>query len=228
LAALALAVIVPDAARAQATEQFYRVANTRPPDAYVSLRSQPSSSAGQRLDSLSNGTLLRVLEKRPNGWWRLQVVSNGKQGWALSGQRGRSWIVCCTSAVSLPKVETSVALSPAALKKLVDSGEYIHFAVEIFGNTGKRDPEEMPGDITLASQEFDIAPGQKTAIGGTLASQQDLAAVRPMIWMNVYSSRRVFSDNLLNCDLVQQAWSDLVAAGDLTIKCSLIGEPNAP
>jgi len=77
---------------------FYFVANTAPPDDFLSLRTLPSSVAGQRIATLPNGTLLQVLQRQSDGWWYVRVVSTGQQGWALSGQGNKTWIDCCRTA----------------------------------------------------------------------------------------------------------------------------------
>lgn len=77
--------------------ETYLVANTRPPDAYLALRSEPSSSLGQRLEKMPNGTPLQVLQRRTNGWWRVRLISSGVEGWALSRAGTREFIVCCAA-----------------------------------------------------------------------------------------------------------------------------------
>ena len=77
-------------------DAYYYVANTRPPDAFLALRTQPSASSGQRIMAMTNGTLLQVLQRRENGWWYVRVKATGDEGWALSGQGAQAWIVCCT------------------------------------------------------------------------------------------------------------------------------------
>jgi hypothetical protein len=74
------------------------VANTEPPDAYLALRTDPASSRGQRVMAMPNGTLLEVIERQPDGWWYVRVIPTGQMGWALSSDRGKQWIVCCTIA----------------------------------------------------------------------------------------------------------------------------------
>jgi len=76
----------------QGTQYDHAVVNTAPPDAYLSLRSEPSSKSGERLMAMPNGTRLNVLTKRPDGWWLVQVSPTGVQGWALSGAEGKAWI----------------------------------------------------------------------------------------------------------------------------------------
>lgn len=68
------------------------VANTTPPDAFVALRTLPSSRTGERITTMPNGTALQVLQRRPDGWWHVQIVETGQKGWALSGQSGKVWI----------------------------------------------------------------------------------------------------------------------------------------
>jgi hypothetical protein len=74
---------------------YHYVANTLPPDAFLSLRSEPTTRAGHRIMAMSNGTLLQVILQRDDGWWLVRVVQSGKEGWALSGQSDRRWIECC-------------------------------------------------------------------------------------------------------------------------------------
>jgi tetratricopeptide (TPR) repeat protein len=71
---------------------LYLVANTTPPDAFVALRTLPSSRSGERIATMPNGTALQVLQRRSDGWWYVQVVETGQKGWALSGQSGKVWI----------------------------------------------------------------------------------------------------------------------------------------
>jgi hypothetical protein len=51
---------------------YYFVANTRPPDAFLVLRTHPSWQAGLRIMTMPNGTLLEVLERREDGWWYVE------------------------------------------------------------------------------------------------------------------------------------------------------------
>lgn len=71
----------------------YIVANTRPPDAYLALRSHASSQVGRRMMRMPNGTHLQVLQQKPDGWWYVRVLSNGQEGWALSSDGKSQWIV---------------------------------------------------------------------------------------------------------------------------------------
>jgi uncharacterized protein DUF6636/SH3 domain-containing protein len=110
-----LAIIIPAAAAAQqqraADTALHYVANTRPPDAFLALRSQPTSASGVRLAAMPNGTALRVLERRGDGWWRVRIETSGQEGWALAAQGSRTWIECCMTA--------TVTSPPAADPELI-------------------------------------------------------------------------------------------------------------
>jgi hypothetical protein len=108
-------VQIDDTAVAQSARRldgsYHYVANTRPPDAFLALRTHPSSRLGSRIMAMRNGTLLQVLDRRPDGWWQVRVVPSGEEGWALSGQGNRQWIECCAAA--------SGSRSTDALKKKI-------------------------------------------------------------------------------------------------------------
>jgi hypothetical protein len=87
-------ILVTEAVAQSVDENFF-VANTTPPDAYLALRTHPSSSIGQRIATMPNGTLLKVLQRRADGWWHVRILTTGQEGWALSGRSGKTWIECC-------------------------------------------------------------------------------------------------------------------------------------
>ena len=59
---------------------FYYVANTRPPDAYLSLRTEPTTSRGMNIMTMPNGTLLELIERRLDGWWHVRSFSDWPGG----------------------------------------------------------------------------------------------------------------------------------------------------
>ena len=77
--------------------QYSYVWDTRPPDAWLALRTLPSSSAGNQIVTMPNGTLIDVLDRRADNWWYVRIVQTGQVGWALSRQGNRVWIYCCRS-----------------------------------------------------------------------------------------------------------------------------------
>lgn len=67
------------------------VNDVRPPDAYLALRSQPSSRSGSRLRLLYKGESFSMVGPR-QGDWHLVSTPDGLQGW-VSWARSR-WITC--------------------------------------------------------------------------------------------------------------------------------------
>jgi uncharacterized protein YraI len=75
------------------THSFYYVADALPPDAFLALRTEPSGGHGQRIMAMPNGTVLEVIEKRPDNWWFVKVVDTDQKGWALRDYREfRVWL----------------------------------------------------------------------------------------------------------------------------------------
>jgi|SRR6516164_9581068 hypothetical protein len=89
---LATAALLATIGTAFAGVADYRVDNTRPPDAFLALRTHPSSVTGRRIMAMPNGTPLNVLQRNSNGWWYVRVLG-GPEGWALSRQGNKTWIV---------------------------------------------------------------------------------------------------------------------------------------
>jgi Bacterial SH3 domain/Peptidase family M48 len=75
--------------------RFFYVWDTRPPDDWLALRSQPSAQSGRQITRMKNGTLIDVLERRQDNWWRVRMVGTEEEGWVLSRQGDRVWIYCC-------------------------------------------------------------------------------------------------------------------------------------
>ena len=101
------------------THSFYYVADTLPPDAFLALRTEPSGGHGQRIMAMPNGTLLEVIEKRPDNWWFVKVLDTDQKGWALSQQGNRRWIHCCTQA-NRQSSSDSVDAKAATQKPLIE------------------------------------------------------------------------------------------------------------
>ena len=78
-------------------QPFYYVANTRPPDAYLSLRTEPTTGRGMNIMTMPNGTLVELIERRSDRWWHVRVFPTGQEGLALSGEGNRVWIECCVT-----------------------------------------------------------------------------------------------------------------------------------
>jgi hypothetical protein len=79
-------------------QQAFCVENTRPPDAFLSLRTHPTAVGGSQIEEMPNGTPLEILQRRPDGWWQVRNVRSGRLGWALSRYGNRIWIDSCRLA----------------------------------------------------------------------------------------------------------------------------------
>lgn len=99
---------------------IYFVANTQPPDAYLSLRTHPSASVGRRITTMPNGTALQVLEKRNDSWWHVRIVESGQQGWAFSGSPNKPLIECCMSPSSAQQTSSYGGTSGAKISPNFD------------------------------------------------------------------------------------------------------------
>ena len=73
---------------------LHYVDGTSPPDAWLALRTEPGG-LGNQVARLANGTLLEVLSRRPDGWWRVRAVEFGLEGWILNRDGKRTWVFCC-------------------------------------------------------------------------------------------------------------------------------------
>lgn len=92
---------------------IYYVDNTRPPDAFLALRTQPSTRTGAQIMQMPNGTPLQILQRRPDRWWYVRVVSSGQTGWAKSRAGKNVWIYCCISQPTDAKVASPTSPRPS-------------------------------------------------------------------------------------------------------------------
>ena len=139
---------------------FY-VANTMPPDAFLALRNFPSGY-GPRIMALGNGTRLDVLLRRTDGWWFVKVYPTGEEGWALSGTRGKAYILCCTEGRSAQPVQESADASIASFdcqqlwfsrNSIFKEAGYCFKtprAISVFGNAGCK--YDSIDDVPLESE----------------------------------------------------------------------------
>lgn len=83
--------VAPRETTRQPAQRACYVNDVRPPDAYLALRSQPSSRTGSRLLLLYKGDRFSMVGPR-QGDWHLVSTPNGLQGW-VSWAKSR-WITC--------------------------------------------------------------------------------------------------------------------------------------
>jgi len=71
--------------------QYCYVDDVRPPDAWLALRTEPSSRRGSRLARLPAGTRLQMLGPQSGDWFEVRT-DNGAVGWVSWATR--RWISC--------------------------------------------------------------------------------------------------------------------------------------
>ncbi len=125
----------------------------------------------------------------------------------------------------VPKYLVQLTLSPAASAKLGASGETVRISASYYGTAAPGVAAGGDGEIGLANEVVDLPAGTNTAnLGGFSITESDIRKTtegRPMLLINVYTSRQVFADNLLDCGIYQ---GDAATAGQVSISCKLIGE----
>ncbi|SDO45277.1 YARHG domain-containing protein [Filomicrobium insigne] len=125
---------------------------------------------------------------------------------------------------ALPKYTVEITLSPKADERLRTSGETIRVWALYYGEAAAGVKGDEMGEVQLTSETVDIKPGEAAHLGGMRVANEDLKKIvgqRPMLLINVYTSRKVFSDNILDCGIYQD---EAAKAGNVALSCKLIGE----
>lgn len=125
----------------------------------------------------------------------------------------------------VPKYVVQLALSRAAANKLTQSGETVRIAAFYYGSAVGQTAETESGEIALANEAIDLPSGTTAAnLGGISIPEAEIGKTsegQPMLLINVYTSRKVFQDNLFDCGIYQ---GPAAQAGQVSINCKLIGE----
>ena len=142
-------------------------------------------------------------------------------------------IVCCSATLCLaaeelilPPYEVAVSLSDKAKEKLTSSKEMVHVSAMYYGEAETGFTGDEMGEIQLGVEEADIPGEGSVKFGQVKMSKDDVAQVvgqKPSVLINVYTSRKVFEDNLLDCGIFQD-FVEAAAQKPVVITCKLIGE----
>ena len=128
--------------------------------------------------------------------------------------------------VALPPYEVVIGLSEQAKSKLATSKEMVHVSAMYYGEAEEGFTGDEMDEIQLGTEEADI-PGEGSVKFGQLKMAKDeIAQVvghKPSVLINVYTSRKVFEDNLLDCGIFQDL-VEVAAQKPIAIACKLIGE----
>lgn len=124
--------------------------------------------------------------------------------------------------------DVDVVLSDAAGKRLKESEESVIVAAMYYAD-GKEDvPPDLLNEIgvvDIGRAQIELAAAGRAAFDGSAVLRERLGFVEgdPQVNVNVYSGRRASPDNLLDCDLFQDAVR-VAAANPVRIACRLIEE----
>lgn len=134
-----------DAPSSIAQEATYYVANTRPPDAFLALRTAPSAATGTRIGVLPNGTQLKVLDRRNDGWWLVRVTPSGEEGWVLSARGERTWVVCCADQSPATSIQSGLVAQQQASQQTTQAPEPQTSARDHASSASSPSPAEPTG-----------------------------------------------------------------------------------
>ncbi|HLR77453.1 MAG TPA: hypothetical protein VK062_00230, partial [Burkholderiaceae bacterium] len=84
------------------------------------------------------------------------------------------------------------------------------------------------GALDLGRKEKELASSGEVTFDGSDFKRDRLPYVEglPQVNINVWSGRKSSPDNLLNCDIFQDAIAVAVKQQPITLHCRLIGEPD--
>jgi hypothetical protein len=128
--------------------------------------------------------------------------------------------------ITLAPYEVAVSLSVKAKDKLATSKEMVHVSAMYYGEAEEGFTGDEMGEIQLGVEDADIPGEGSVKLGQLKMSKDDLAQVvghKPSVLINVYTSRKVFEDNLLDCGIFQDL-VEVAAQKPIAIACKLIGE----
>ena len=134
--------------------------------------------------------------------------------------------------VAVPEFAIAVKLSPLADKRL----RALHESIKVLAMF---DGDPLPGqghfnapmrDVYLGSDEILVDSNDIAKFSSTKISERhwnQLADKDYYVTINVFSARKAYKNNLLDCDLLDKHISTF-AAKTIEIPCWLIEEPDAP
>ena len=125
-----------------------------------------------------------------------------------------------------PPFSVTVTLSQKAAMKLQGSGETITIAAYYFGDPIKAKDQNGSGDYSLGNEKVNLLGAGTAKLGNVSMGIKDLAKIKghnASVNINIYSSRKVFADNLLQCEIFEDTVT-VAAQKPITLPCKLIGE----
>ena len=122
------------------------------------------------------------------------------------------------------KISINISFDEPTIARLTSLGEWVTVSAYYFGDPAREDaPTDEMGMVYLGHEEATIFPAnQRVELGGYLAGAPLDWVVAPLVNVNVYSSRFVDENNILDCGLVEGSVADLALA-EQSISCTLLG-----
>lgn len=135
--------------------------------------------------------------------------------------------------VDVPGFTIKVILSPAAQAKLQGSGERISAFAMFDGDAlpGQRNCGAPDRDVCLASSEKLVDATNVVRFDDISIPKRDydrLSDKNFYVTINLVTARKVFKDNLLDCDEPIDVRIDALKDKTTEARCRLIGEPDSP
>ena len=135
-------------------------------------------------------------------------------------------------AVAVPEFAIAIKLSPQAEQRLRDLHETIKVLAMFDGDPlpGQGHYNAPMRDVYLGSDEKFVDANNIAAFTNTKISQRNwnqLADKDYYLTINVFSARKTFRNNLLDCGVPEKRISTF-AGRTIEVHCLLIGEPDVP
>lgn len=135
----------------------------------------------------------------------------------------------CAAAFATPtlaenRIRITISFDEATISRLTSLGEWVTVSAYYSGDPAREDaPTDEMGMVYLGHEEAQIFPANQTVeLGGFLNGAPLDWVAAPLINVNVYSSRFVDENNILNCGIVDGPVAELAAA-EQTISCTMLG-----
>ncbi len=129
--------------------------------------------------------------------------------------------------MAVPEFAIHISLTEAATEKLHSAGETIRGAIYFDGDgTPLPDVKTAPHrDVVLGSYEFELHQAGEVRVSDAVISQEAygrLSDTNYHFFVNVYSGRRAFQNNVLDGGYADGRLSDLDPEKPIEIKCDLL------
>ncbi len=139
--------------------------------------------------------------------------------------------LCVMMALASPAtaqnvVELRLTFDDETRLTLAQIGERVTVNVWLYGEPSAegRDYANDMGQVYLGTETFDIWPDDQTLqLGSSLAGAPTELVQEPMMNVNIYTSRIADENNLIDCEVIDGPFSQLVAEPQ-TAACSMLAK----